>query len=146
MVEVKSIPLADHILKRLQVPVQMSFALITPGVWGSNQLSYRYPKHSQQQVFAEDNNKIALLTDKAVSYRYRIGYGDKPEKKQDFRIRDPGRLSRGRYAVPAGSVYVLREPINRSWWDFPEDWFPEKGLLQKMGCGLCLPITLADCS
>lgn len=138
MVEVKSIPLAHHILKRLQAPMQTSFALITPGVWGSNQLSYRYPKHSKQQVFAEDNNKIMMLTDKAVPYRYRIGYGDK--KKENFRDRAPGRLSRGRYAVPAGSVYVLRDPLNRPWWNFPSDWFPEKGLLQKLGCGLCLPV------
>ena len=143
MVEVKSIPLADHLIERLQASVQKSFALITPGIWGSNHLSYRYPKHSKEQVFAEDNNKIMMLTDKAIPYRYRIGYGDK--KQQDFRDRDPGRLSRGRYAVPAGSVYVLREPLNRSWWDFPEDWFPEKGLLKKMGCGLCLPIIL-NCS
>jgi len=137
MVEVKSIPLADHILSRLQERIQNSFALITPGVWGSNQLSTRYPK---QAGFAENNNKIALLTDKAVPYRYRIGYGDEPEKQQDFRKRDPGRLSRGRYAVPSGSVYVIREPLNEPWWDFPKEWFPEKGLLQKFGCGLCLPV------
>jgi len=139
MVEVKSIPLDDNsrIIKRLQKPIHKSFALIAPGVWGSNQLSYRYPK---QQGFAEDNNKIALLTAKAVTYRYRIGYGDKLEKKQEFRNRDPGRLSRGRYAVPAGSVYVLREPLNKPWWKFPPEWFPEKGLLQKFGCGLCLPV------
>jgi len=135
MVEVKSIPLGNHILERLQTNIQKSFALITPGVWGSNQLSTRYPK---QSGFAEDNNKIMMLTDKAVPYRYRIGYGDK--KKETFRDRDPGRLSRGRYAVPAGSVYVLRQPLNKSWWNFPPDWFPEKGLLQKFGCGLCLPI------
>jgi CRISPR-associated protein Cmr3 len=139
MVEVKSISLDDgsQVLKRLQARIQKAFALITPGVWGSNQLSYRYPK---QQGFAENNNKIALLTDKAVPYRYRIGYGDRPEKKQDFQSRDPGRLSRGRYAVPAGSVYVLREPLNDPWWEFPKEWFPEKGLLQKFGCGLCLPV------
>ncbi len=144
MVEVKSIPLRDdsRILRLLQDPIQKAFALITPGVWGSNQLSYRYPKHSKERVFAEDNNKIMMLTDKAAPYRYRIGYGDKPEKQQEFRKRDPGRLSRGRYAVPSGSVYVLREPLKESWWNFPKDWFPEKGLLQKFGCGLCLPISI----
>ena len=135
MVEVKSIPLAEHILAKLRITIGKSFALITPGVWGSNQFSTRYPK---QSGFAEDNNKIALLTDKAVPYRYRIGYGD--EKKENFREREPGRLSRGRYAVPSGSVYVLRDPLNNSWWNFPKGWFPEKGLLQKFGCGLCLPV------
>jgi len=137
MVEVKSIELPDNhpLLKRLREPIQKSFALITSGVWGSNQLSYRYPK---QQAFAKDNCKTALLTDKAVPYRYRIGYGEK--KKENFRDRDPGRLSRGRYAVPSGSVYVLREPLNEPWWKFSPEWFPEKGLLQKFGCGLCLPV------
>jgi CRISPR-associated protein Cmr3 len=142
MVEVKSIPLPDHILIRLKTPIQKSFALITPGVWGSNQLSYRYPKQSQEKFYAKDNNKIMMLTDKAVPYRYRIGYGDKPEKRHEFRNRDPGRLSRGRYAVPSGSVYILPEPLNVSWCNFPKDWFPEKGLLQKFGCGLCLPIQI----
>ncbi len=137
MVEVKTIELGEHskLLEWLREPIGTAFALITPGVWGSNQLSYRYPK---QNGFAEDNNKIALLTDKAVPYRYRVGYGDK--KQEDFRNRDPGRLSRGRYAVPAGSVYAMRKPLNYTWWDFPKDWFPEKGLLQKFGCGLCLPV------
>ncbi len=139
IVEVTSIELNDdsRILKRLQAPIQKSFALITPGVWGSNQLSYRYPK---QQGFARDNNKIALLTERAVSYRYRIGYGE--DKQEAFRKRDPGRLSRGRYAVPSGSVYVLPEVMNRSWWDFPLEWFPEKGLLKKLGGGLCLPVQI----
>jgi len=141
MVELKSIELdpESRFLKRLREPIQKSFALITPGVWGSNQFSSRYPK---QSGFAEDNNKIALLTDKAVPYRYRIGYGDKPEKHKEFRERDPGRLSRGRYAVPSGSVYVLRKSLERPWWNFPKDWFPEKGLLQKLGCGLCLPVQI----
>lgn len=139
MVEVKSIELNNdsYILKRLQEPIQKSFALITPGVWGSNHLSYRYPT---QQGFAECNNKIAMLTDKAVPYRYRIGYGN--EKKEAFRDRNAGRLSRGRYAVPAGSVYVLRQPLNNPWYKFSSEWFPEKGLLKKFGCGLCLPVQI----
>lgn len=139
MVEVKSIPLGDQILEKLQEPIQTAFALVTPGVWGSNKLSTRYPK---QSGFAENNNKIMMLTDKAVSYRYRIGYGQNHEKQENFRDRTSGRLSRGRYAVPSGSVYVLRKPLNKPWWSFPKEWFPEKGLLQKFGCGLCLPVHL----
>jgi CRISPR-associated protein Cmr3 len=138
-VEVNSVDLAHDspILEYLRKPIQRSFALITPGVWGSHNLSYRYPK---QEGFALDNQKIALLTDRAVPYRYRIGHGEK--KLEEFSTRAPGRLSRGRYAVPAGSVYVLKEPLNRTWWDFPSEWFPEKGLLKKFGCGLCLPIKI----
>lgn len=135
MVEISSIPLEEGspILKYLRIPIQKTFALITPAVWGSHQFSYRYPKYPD---FARDYNKIKLLTDKAVPYRYRMGYRD-PDKADNPRAT---RLSRGRYAVPAGSVYVLKEPLNKSWEDFPEAWFPEKGLLKKFGCGLCLPI------
>ena len=137
IVEINSIELPEDspILDLLRPSIKRAFALITPGVWGSNQLSYRYPKN---QNFATNHNKINLLTDKAVPYRYRIGYGEK--KKEEFHTRTQGRLSRGRYAVPAGSVYVLREPLNENWWNFPPEWFPEKGLLKKFGCGLCLPI------
>lgn len=156
MVEIKTIELTEDspILEKLRTPIKRAFALITPGVWGSNYLSYRYPKPKQHK-FAADNNKVKLLTDKAVPYRYRIGYGDK--KKEEFRTRTQGRLSRGRYAVPVGSVYVLPEPLNRTWCcyseesqesqeheatTFPKEWFPEKGLLKKFGCGLCLPIEI----
>lgn len=135
IVEISSILLKDNnpILERLRTPIGRAFALITPGVWGSNHLSHRYPKHP---AFSQDCNKIKLLTERAVPYRYRMGYRD-AEKEDHPRVT---RLSRGRYAVPAGTVYVLKEPLNRPWWDFPKDWFPEKGLLKKFGCGLCLPI------
>jgi CRISPR-associated protein Cmr3 len=135
MVEISSLPLPNDspILKRLRDPIGRAFALITPGIWGSNQLSHRYPKYPD---FSQDYNKIKLLTDKAIPYRYRMGYRD--QAKEDHpRVT---RLSRGRYAVPTGSVYVLKEPLNQTWWDFPQSWFPEKGLLKKFGCGLCLPI------
>jgi CRISPR-associated protein Cmr3 len=137
IVEIKSIELPDDspILELLRTPIKRTFALITPGLWGSNHCSYRYPK---QPDFSTDNNKIKLLTDKAVPYRYRIGYGD--QKKEEYSTRTQGRLSRGRYAVPVGSVYALKDPLNKNWWDFPQKWFPEKGLLKKFGCGLCLPI------
>lgn len=137
IVEINSIELPEDspILELLRTPIKRAFALIAPGVWGSNQLSYRYPKH---QDFAMAHNKINLLTDKAVPYRYRIGYGT--QKKEEFQTRSQGRLSRGRYAVPSGSVYVLKEPLNKNWWEFPTEWFPEKGLLKKFGCSLCLPI------
>lgn len=141
IVEINTIELPEDspILEHLRTPIKRAFALITPGVWGSNHLSYRYPKPKNHK-FAADNNKIKLLTDKAVPYRYRIGYGDK--KKEEFQTRTQGRLSRGRYAVPAGSVYVLPEPLNNIWDDFPLEWFPEEGLLKKFGCGLCLPVKI----
>lgn len=124
IVEISSVELSEDssVLKRLREPIKRACALITPGIWGSNKLSYRYPKHSD---FPKAHNKIKMLTERAVPYRYRAG----------------SRMGRGRYAVPSGSVYVFNEPLNRSWWDFPEDWFPKEGFsLKHVGVSLCLPI------
>ncbi len=52
-------------------------------------------------------------------------------------------MGRGRYAVPPGTVYLLREPLDKTWWEFPENWFPKEGFsLKQVGCGLCLPIEI----
>lgn len=105
----------------LNQPIGKSFALITPAIWGSNRISYRQPQHD---TFPET---IQMLTDKPVPYRYR----------------SQGTLGRGRYAVPPGSVYVLKEPINKPWWTWDEAWFPKEGYsLKKVGCGLCLPVEI----
>lgn len=129
MVEITSKPIDQnyHLYKRLQEPIQESFALITPAVWGSNRFSYRYPQPCQNS----DSNTtpfpevVQMLTDKPIPYRFSAG----------------GRLGRGRYAVPAGSVYVLAEPLNKTWWEWKEEWFPEEGYsLKRIGCGLCLPL------
>ncbi|MCU0551671.1 MAG: CRISPR-associated protein [Leptolyngbya sp. Prado105] len=131
MVEVNSYPIKPDypIHELLTQKIDRAFALITPGVWGSKALSYRYPKHPE---FPRE--QIKLLTDKAIPYRYRIGQ----------RKTGRGRLGRGRYAVPAGSVYVLKQSLDRTWWEFPEDWFPKEGFsLKHLGCGLCLPVKIA---
>lgn len=130
MVEVSSQALSpdSKIYKLLNAKIQKSFALITPGVWGSKNLSYRYPKESE---FPREG--LNMLTDKPVPYRYRIGH----------RATERGRLGRGRYAVPAGTVYALKKPLERTWWDFPEEWFPKEGFpLKHLGCGLCLPVEI----
>ncbi|BAZ08557.1 hypothetical protein NIES4071_03620 [Calothrix sp. NIES-4071] len=120
-VECEEITLTD-VLELLNLPIERSFALITPGIWGSTRFSFRYP---QQESFPKDN--IKMLTDKPVPYRYRA----------------KGQLGRGRYAVPPGSVYVLDTPLNKSWWNWDIDWFPSEGYsLQRVGCGLSLPITI----
>ncbi len=142
LVEIESRELsAKHKINRLLgQKIHHAFALITPGVWGSNKLSYRYP-----QAASFPNRDLKLLTDKAIPYRYRIGQAqqDQQEGGDRYNPKSTGRLSRGRYAVPAGSVYVFREPLGMSWWDFPEDWFPREGFpLKHLGCGLCLPINL----
>ncbi|WP_218079667.1 type III-B CRISPR module-associated Cmr3 family protein [Anthocerotibacter panamensis] len=123
--EVGCQPLGRQLLKLLRQPVGRSFALITPGVWGSNRFSYRHPQHPD---FPEVQH---LLTEKPVPYRYHLG------KK----------LSRGRYAVPAGSVYVLDRPIEKPWFDWAEEWFPKEGrCLRSWGCGLALPLEIPGLS
>lgn len=112
----------------LTTRIQKACALLTPGVWGSNHLSYRYPKHSEFP-----NEGMKMLTDKPIPYRYRIGQ----------RSTERGRLGRGRYAVPPGTVYVFKKALDKTWWEFPEDWFPREGLpLKHLGCGLCLPVEI----
>ena len=142
LVEVENYELSEYhkINRLLQQKVDRAFALITPAVWGSNQLSYRYPQHS-----SFPNRDLKILTDKALPYRYRIGRSSREatELGNDYDPKYMGRLSRGRYAIPAGSVYVFREPLNMTWWDFPEEWFPKEGFpLKHLGCGLCLPIDI----
>jgi CRISPR-associated protein Cmr3 len=142
LVEIESQVLSDkHKINRLlHQKIHHAFALITPGVWGSNTLSYRYPQHA-----SFPNRDLKLLTDKAVPYRYRIGQprAEDVETSDRYNSKAVGRLSRGRYAVPAGSVYVFREPLDMTWWDFPEEWFPKEGFpLKHLGCGLCLPIDI----
>ena len=166
IVEISWVELSNSMVDKLNKPIERSFALITPGVWGSNKLSYRYPKPRNpkyQHYPKQDHQKFPqkcpqMLTEKAVPYRYRIGHGETVNEK-----RKTGRLSRGRYAVPAGSVYVFKERLDLNWWHFPDHWFPDarsaekaklpdkKGLdekeplfslLKNMGCGLCLPVKI----
>lgn len=124
LVEIECLPFKGKLREWLEKPIERTFALITPGVWGSNRYSYRYP---QEWDFGEP----LMLTDKPVPYRYSAG----------------GRLGRGRYAVPAGSVYVLERPINKPWYEWPEEWFPTEGFnLKDVGCGLCLPVDIPGVS
>jgi CRISPR-associated protein Cmr3 len=142
-VEVETCALSkEHKINRLlRQKHHHAVALITPGVWGSTNLSYRYPQHENFP-----NRDLKLLTDKAIPYRYRTGQshstGDAP-RSNAYNARATGRLSRGRYAVPAGSVYVFRDPLEMTWWEFPDAWFPKEGFpLKHLGCGLCLPVEI----
>lgn len=133
--------------KLLNTPIQRGFALITPGVWGTNNLSKRYPT-----ALKTDYKLSHLLTDRPIPFRYRLGKGTNNETKE---LKNSSVLGVGRYAVPAGTVYVLKHPLDEkhnTWWKFPNDWFPqsskttssegENTLLKQLGCGLCLPIKI----
>ncbi|MGK7924283.1 MAG: type III-B CRISPR module-associated Cmr3 family protein [Spirulina sp.] len=130
LVEIESEKLEedDPIIEKFQQPIDRGFALIAPGVWGSNRFSYRYPQHSD---FPELSH---LLTDKPIPYRYRTGGNT---------YRFGGRLGRGRYAVPPGSVYLLERSLGLSWWEWKDEWFPKEGFpLNCLGCGLALPLQI----
>lgn len=106
----------------LNQPLGHSFALITPALWGSNRLSLRQPETWGDQV--------QLLTGRAQPFRYRLG-GQSGQ---------PKRLSRGRYAVPAGTIYITPTPQS-DWGDWPDEWFPKEGpRLNRWGSGLALPL------
>jgi len=125
MVDIQSIELSDYVIELLNKPVGRQFALITPAVWGSNRLSCRLP-----ESWEKDELLDALLTDRPVTFRYRLG-GQGSTK----------RLSRGRYAVPAGTVYLLKSAIEKAWFYWDQDWFPKEGYpLSRWGCGLALPL------
>jgi CRISPR-associated protein Cmr3 len=125
VVEVKSEKINDETKKLLQESIGNACAFITPAVWGSNRLSHRYPEHPN---FPQPKH---ILTEKPIPYRYRLS----------------GRLGRGRYAVPPGTVYVFDKPLGKSWWEWDEKWFPDEGYsLKKVGCGLCLPVKIENLS
>lgn len=144
MVDVRCEPLSQSLSKLLNKPIENKFALITPAVWGSNRLSKRVPVclekrdktfYPQEEPIPENQEKNvweleALFTARPIPFRYRLG------GKGDTKL-----LSRGRYAVPAGTVYILEKPINQPWQKWNVDWFPKEGpSLKRWGCGLALPL------
>ena len=139
LVEISYLELNAQNKTLLSQSIEKQCALITPAVWGSNRLSYRYPVQLQkgdsqkyEQEDSDSNNQFVgsvetLYTGRSIPFRYRLG----------------NHLSRGRYAVPAGTVYVLKEQklLNKSWQEWDESWFPCEGYSYKRwGCGLALPL------
>lgn len=150
LVEISCLELNEQHLDRFKEQLQNQFALITPAVWGSNRLSYREPiylqKGKSQKYELENpdsNNQFTwsvktLYTGRPMPFRYRLGNGNHHNNQHSHQ---PKLLSRGRYAVPAGTVYVLEEPLNKSWQNWDESWFPQEGpSLKRWGCGLALPL------
>lgn len=132
MVELTCHDIQPALTTLLSQSLGRSFALITPAVWGSNRLSYRYPE-------AWDHPE-ALLTQRPYPFRHRLGNQSGQAK----------RLSRGRYAVPSGTVYVMAKEFP-AWQAWDDSWFaiesrPDKSLnrsgftTKRWGCGLALPL------
>ena len=124
MVDVRCLPLNESTKNLLTQDVGKSFALITQAIWGSNRLSTRFP-----EVWDCDRYLETLLTERPKPFRYRLG-GEGETK----------RLSRGRYAVLGGTIYVMKTPL-KAWQDWDDKWFPKEGpSLKRWGCGLALPL------
>ncbi|MGY6528519.1 MAG: type III-B CRISPR module-associated Cmr3 family protein [Cyanobacterium sp.] len=149
LVELTCIELNDTLRNLLNQPIDKEFALITPAVWGSNRLSYRYPVYNQKEKSVtptqqnSDNESVwetkTIFTNRPYPFRYRFGNHEDPTR--------PKLLSRGRYAVPAGTVYVLEKPLSQSWLEWDESWFPREGVsFKRWGCGLALPISSFEAS
>ena len=133
LVELTCHALNSNTQARLNQRLGRSFALITPALWGSNRFSYRYPQ-------AWENQLQAMLTDRPSPSRYRLG-NRKDEAGEDIhQSHQPKLLSRGRYAVPAGTVYVF-DTDQPPWHDWEDDLFPKEGpYLNRWGNGLALPL------
>ena len=128
MVEIRCTAIGSPVAELLAESVGDKFALITPAVWGSNRLSFRDPQQESWKV-------KTMLTERPTPFRYRLGDHENQQPGQ------PKRLSRGRYAVSSGTVYVLEEPLVEPWVDWSEDWFPREGpSLKRWGLGLALAI------
>jgi CRISPR-associated protein Cmr3 len=147
LVDISAIELNEERQKLFSRNIENKFALITPGVWGSNRLSYREPirlhkkdKEKYKQEDPDSNNIFlwkldSLYTGRPIPFRYRLG------DRKNAALNEPKLLSRGRYAVPAGTVYELKTPLNQAWQDWDESWFPKEGpSLKRWGCGLALPL------
>jgi CRISPR-associated protein Cmr3 len=146
LVELHCQEICPTVANLLNEDLGRSFALISPTVWGSNRHSYREPMVQKDKD--RDSEWVAaweceaLLTERPSTFRYRLG--NRKNEESDEKVNSKEKLlSRGRYAVPAGSVYVLKEPLE-SWQEWDEDWFPKEGVsFKRWGCGLALPLESA---
>jgi CRISPR-associated protein Cmr3 len=158
MVNITCPKLTDSKVQQLlNDPVGQCFALITPAIWGSNRLSYREPhylkkgdktRHTLEQTDSDLQTvqqwqNATILTERPIPFRYRLGDRKDEHNQSIHKPNQPKLLSRGRYAVPAGSVYALQEPLQTSWQQWEENWFPKEGpSLKRWGCGLALPLKI----
>lgn len=145
-------PLAELLLQPLVPP----FALITPGLWGGPKLSRREPiicprpERGGQPInqvqggtfpWHRGGKPPGILTEKARPWRHRLGSG-KGSASPDGK--NQRRLSRGRWAVPAGTCYQLADGHEvPPWADWHESWFPREGFsFKQLGTALALPLAL----
>jgi CRISPR-associated protein Cmr3 len=127
----------------LSRPLTAPFALITPGVWGGPKLSLREPIDTTvpngKFPWHRGGQAPGILTDKPRPWRHRLGIGDGVPGTDGKTKRR--RLSRGRWAVPAGSCYQLSGDPLEPWSQWHESWFPKEGFcFKQLGTALALPV------
>jgi CRISPR-associated protein Cmr3 len=141
LVQLRSQPIPSLLQTLLSQPLSAPFALITPGVWGGPKLSLREPIDTTvpNGKFPWHRGGLApgILTDKPRPWRHRLGVGNpKPGEPEGRR-----RLSRGRWALPAGSCYQLSGDPLEPWSQWHESWFPKEGFsFKQLGTALALPV------
>ena len=138
LVELRCHQVPEAFSRLLSQPLAGSFALVTPAVWGSRRMSEREPLDTSRRpaLWPWHHNRAGplLLTDRPRPWRYRIGGGSSGRS----------RLSRGRWAVPAGTCYQLPGGLRLPPWPaWEKSWFPREGLsLRQFGTALALPLHL----
>jgi len=135
LVELSSQPLPKALLDLLHTPLAGPFALITPGLWGGPKLSLREPIDTTvpngRHPWHRGGQAPGILTDKPRPCRHRLGAGSNGRR----------RLSRGRWAMPAGSCYLVPGDPLDPWAEWPEAWFPREGFsFKQLGTALALPL------
>ena len=135
LVELSSRPLPDALVALLQRQLEGPFALITAGLWGGPKLSLREPIDTSvpngRHPWHHQGQAPGILTDKPRPWRHRLGEGANGRR----------RLSRGRWAVPAGSCYRVPGDPLPPWAEWDESWFPREGYsFKQLGTALALPL------
>ncbi|MEM7758484.1 MAG: type III-B CRISPR module-associated Cmr3 family protein [Cyanobacteria bacterium P01_A01_bin.40] len=145
LVEITSYPLNEKVTQLLNQPLGNTFALISPGVWGTNRFSFLEPRtlvreSGKPDVVEQQWHVSTRMSDRPQAFRYRLG-----KKNADDPDYLPKLLSRGRYAVPPGSVYVVDEPLP-PWYQWHEsEWFPQEAYSYKRwGSSLALPLSIGE--
>jgi CRISPR-associated protein Cmr3 len=135
-----------HLLEKLLAEkLTAPFALVTPGLWGGPKLSIREPIDTTiargRFPWRREGKPPGILTERPRPWRYRLGEGSREPRPWPGERPARRRLSRGRWALPAGSCYhVAGDPLD-PWAEWPEVWFPKEGFsLKHLGTALSLPI------
>lgn len=140
---------APRLLELLARPLSAPFALITPGLWGGPKLSIREPIDTTVPhghfPWRRNGEPPGLLTERPRPWRHRLGQGSPEGKHGNSGRAGKRRLSRGRWALPAGSCYHIDDdkPL-APWAEWQTEWFPKEGFsFKQLGTALSLPIAWA---